>query len=180
MCEASPSQIRCQGSLTNKFRDEQIDPTACRMYIAEDSKTIGATVMRVHLAATIAMAALLWSAAAGAHHGFSAEFDGSKPIELKGVVTKVEWANPHVYFYIDVHDDKQGKVSWGCETAGPGSLHRQGWTQSSLKVGDQVIVDGYPAKDGSKLADARNVTFADGRKLLGATPGDGGPGSPKY
>jgi hypothetical protein len=136
--------------------------------------------MRVYLAAIIGMAALLWSAAAGAHHGFSAEFDGSKPIELKGVVTKVEWANPHVYFYIDVNDDKQGKVNWGCETAGPGSLHRQGWTQSSLKVGDQVIVDGYPAKDGSKLADARNVTFADGRKLLGATPGDGGPGSPKY
>jgi Family of unknown function (DUF6152) len=114
-----------------------------------------------------------------AHHSFSAEFDGSKAIELKGVVTKIEWANPHVYFFIDVKSDKGDVVNWGCETAGPGSLHRQGWTRDSLKLGDQVVVDGYPAKDGSKLADARSVTLADGRRLFGATPGDGGPGSPK-
>lgn len=114
-----------------------------------------------------------------AHHSFSAEFDGSKVIELKGVVTKIEWTNPHVYFYLDVKDDKGGTINWGCETTGPGALHRQGWTRDSLKVGDQVIVDGYPAKDGSKLADARRVTLPDGRRIFGGTPGDGGPGEAK-
>jgi hypothetical protein len=133
--------------------------------------------MRISPFLALGFGSLCLALAAQAHHGFSSEFDGSKPIELKGVVTKVEWANPHVYFYIDVKDNSGKVVNWGCETAGPGSLHRQGWTQSSLKVGDQVVVDGYPAKDGSKLADARDVTLADGHKLLGATPGDGGPGN---
>jgi uncharacterized protein DUF6152 len=114
-----------------------------------------------------------------AHHSFSAEFDGSKVIELKGVVTKIEWTNPHVYFYLDVKDDKGATTNWGCETTGPGALRRQGWTRDSLKVGDQVIVDGYPAKDGSKLADARRVTLPDGRRIFGGTPGDGGPAEPK-
>ena len=90
-----------------------------------------------------------------AHHSFSAEFDGSKLIELKGVVTRIEWTNPHVYFYLDVKDDKGNTTNWGCEAASPGSLHRQGWNRDSLKVGDQVIVGGYPARDGSKLADAQ-------------------------
>src|ERR1700720_728195 len=72
-----------------------------------------------------------------AHHSFSAEFDGSKLIELKGVVTKIEWTNPHVYFYLDVRDEKGESANWGCETTGPGALHRQGWTRDSLKVGDQ-------------------------------------------
>jgi hypothetical protein len=127
--------------------------------------------------AAIAGLATAWPVMA--HHSFSAEFDGSKLIELKGVVTKIEWTNPHVYFYLDVKDEKGASVNWGCETTGPGALHRQGWTRDSLKVGDQVIVDGYPAKDGSKLADARRVTLPDGRRIFGGTPGDGGPGEPK-
>ena len=135
--------------------------------------------MRAYFAVLLALLALATAVPSPAHHGFTAEFDGSKPIELKGVVTKVDWANPHVYFFVDVKDDTGKVVNWGCETASPGSLHRQGWTQTSLKVGDQVVVDGYPAKDGSKLADARNVTLADGHRLLGATPGDGGPGGSK-
>jgi hypothetical protein len=114
-----------------------------------------------------------------AHHSFSAEFDGSKLIELKGVVTKIDWTNPHVYFYVDVKDDKGNTTNWGCEAASPGSLHRQGWSRDSLKVGDQVIVGGYPARDGSKLADARRVTLPDGRRIFGGTPGDGGPGDTK-
>lgn len=111
-----------------------------------------------------------------AHHSFSAEFDGSKPLELKGVVTRIDWANPHVYFYIDVTDASGKVTNWGCETAGPGALLRRGWKRDSLKVGDHVVVAGYAAKDGSKLADARNVTLADGRRIFGGTPGDGGPG----
>jgi hypothetical protein len=119
------------------------------------------------------------AAPAFGHHSFSAEFDGSKLIELKGVVTRIDWTNPHVYFYLDVKDDKGNTTNWGCEAASPGSLHRQGWTRDSLKVGDQVIVGGYPARDGSKLADARRVTLPDGRRIFGGTPGDGGPGDSK-
>ena len=130
----------------------------------------------------VVLAAIVGLAAARpmlAHHSFSAEFDGSKLIELKGVVTRIEWANPHVYFYLDVKDDKGASTNWGCETTSPGALRRQGWNRESLKVGDQVIVDGYPARDGSKLADARRVTLPDGRRIFGGTPGDGGPGEPK-
>ena len=128
------------------------------------------------LAAIVAMALAI---PALAHHSFSAEFDGSKLIELKGVVTRIEWTNPHVYFYVDVKDDKGNTTNWGCEAASPGSLHRQGWNRDSLKVGDQVIVGGYPARDGSKLADARRVTLPDGRRIFGGTAGDGGPGDTK-
>jgi hypothetical protein len=110
-----------------------------------------------------------------AHHSFSAEFDGTKAVQLKGVVTKLDWANPHVYFYVDVKDDKGNIVNWGCETGGPGGLRRAGWTRESMKPGDQVTVEGYLAKDGSHLVDARNVTLPDGRKVFVGTPGDGGP-----
>ena len=126
-----------------------------------------------------AIVALALAIPAVAHHSFSAEFDGSKLIELKGVVTRIEWTNPHVYFYVDVKDDKGNTTNWGCEAASPGSLHRQGWSRDSLKVGDQVIVGGYPARDGSKLADARRVTLPDGRRIFGGTAGDGGPGDTK-
>lgn len=112
------------------------------------------------------------------HHSFSAEFDGTKPIQLKGVVTRIEWANPHVYFYIDVKTADNKVENWGCETAGPGGLLRRGWKRDSLKVGDEVVVNGYRAKDGSKLADARHVTLPDGRRVFGGTPGDGGPDDP--
>jgi len=135
--------------------------------------------VRNKLAVLAAVVGLAAAYPALAHHSFSAEFDGSKVIELKGAVTKIEWANPHVYFYMDVKDEKGATTNWGCETTSPGSLHRQGWTRDTLKVGDQVIVDGYPARDGSKLADARRVTLPDGRRIFGGTPGDGGPGEPK-
>ena len=132
--------------------------------------------MQARFAPRVAMAVLALALPAFAHHSFSAEFDGSKFIELRGTVTKIDWANPHVYFYLDVKDDKGNTANWGCEAASPGSLHRQGWNRDSLKVGDQVIVGGYPARDGSKLADARRVTLPDGRRIFGGTPGDGGPG----
>jgi len=135
--------------------------------------------VRKAFAVVASIAALLLALPALAHHSFSAEFDGGKLIELKGVVTKIDWANPHVYFYLDVKDEKGNTTNWGCEAASPGSLHRQGWNRDSLKVGDQIIVGGYPARDGSKLADARRVTLPDGRRIFGGTPGDGGPGDPK-
>lgn len=110
-----------------------------------------------------------------AHHSFSAEFDGSKPVTLEGVVTKVEWANPHVYFYVDVKDGSSGTANWACETGGPNALIRQGWKRDSMKTGDRVTVNGYLAKDGSKTCDARQVTLADGRKIFSGSADDGGP-----
>jgi Family of unknown function (DUF6152) len=131
--------------------------------------------MKAKATASLLFASALSMTPLLAHHSFSAEFDGSKAVQLKGLVTKLEWANPHVYFYIDVKDDQGNVVNWGCETGGPGGLRRAGWTRESMKAGDQVTVDGYLAKDGSHLIDARNVTLPDGRKVFVGTPGDGGP-----
>ena len=104
-----------------------------------------------------------------AHHSFAAEFDSAKSINLTGVVTKVEWMNPHVYFYVDVKDPKTGKVAnWGCEMGSPNGLTRTGWTRNTLKVGMVIQVEGSQAKDGSTVANARNVTV-DGKKLGAAS-----------
>ena len=111
-----------------------------------------------------------------AHHSFAAEFDASKAVRLTGTLTKIEWTNPHSYFYIDVKDEKGQIANWGCEGAGPGALSRRGFKRGDVKIGDPLIVDGYRAKDGSRLIDARRVTLPDGRNIYGGTPGDGGPG----
>ena len=104
-----------------------------------------------------------------AHHSFAAEFDSSKTVDFTGVVTKVEWMNPHVYFYVDVKDPKTGKVqSWGCEMGSPNGLTRLGWTRNTLKIGMIVRVEGAAAKDGSNVANASNVTV-DGKKLGAAS-----------
>ncbi len=109
-----------------------------------------------------------------AHHSVSAEFDLSKRITLEGRVTKIEWMNPHVYLYVDVSAD--GKTSnWACETAGPNTLSRQGWSRSSLKIGDRITVVGFKARDGSLVASAREITLANGRKVFVGSPYDGGP-----
>lgn len=100
-----------------------------------------------------------------AHHAFSNEFDESKPITLEGVVTKIDWENPHVHYYVDVAQPDGTVVNWACETGGPNRLSRRGWTQNSLKPGDKVIVHGFAAKDASHAADGRKVTLADGRTI---------------
>jgi hypothetical protein len=132
--------------------------------------------MNVNLAGFLAAAALLASTPAIAHHSFAAEFDGNKPARIEGTLTKIEWTNPHSYFYIDVKDDKGNVVNWGCEGGGPGALSRRGFKRGDIKLGDKIIVDGYVAKDGSHLIDARRITLPDGRKLYGGSEGDGGPG----
>src|SRR6476660_7341219 len=107
-----------------------------------------------------------------AHHSFAAEFDAAKPVNLTGVVTKVEWMNPHTYFYVDVKDAQSGKVTnWACEMGSPNGLTRQGWTRNTLKVGMVVAFEGTQAKDGSPKANARNV-LVDGKKL-GAASSEG-------
>jgi hypothetical protein len=109
------------------------------------------------------------------HHAFAAEFDGSKAIRLSGSLTKIEWTNPHSYFYIDVKDAAGNTATWGCEAASPGALIRRGFKRADLKLGDEIVIDGYPARDGSHLMDARRITLADGRIVSGGSAGDGGP-----
>lgn len=129
-------------------------------------KSCTVSLMNNALRILLVSAVLLASVPAFAHHAFSSEYNMSKPVTLKGVVTKVTWENPHVWFFVDVEDTEGHVVNWGCETRGPGRLTKQGWTRDSLKPGDAVIVQGYLAKDGSHMADGRKVTLADGRKIF--------------
>ena len=112
-----------------------------------------------------------------AHHSFAAEFDAGKALRLTGALTKIEWTNPHTYFYIDVKEENGSVVKWGCEAGSPGALTRRGFKRGDIKLGDTIIVDGYRAKDGSRLIDARRVMLPDGRVVSGASAGDGGPGN---
>jgi hypothetical protein len=132
--------------------------------------------MRAKLAVLAAGIGLVVAAApVWAHHSFAAEYDSSKPVTLKGAVTRVEWTNPHARFYVDVKDDGGTVTNWNLELASPNVLARQGWTRNSLKIGDQITVEGSMAKDGSKMANARLVTLADGKKVFAGSPGGEGP-----
>src|SRR5262245_27015618 len=134
-------------------------------------KYFGDKPMRNRSLTILAAAAVLVAVAIPvfAHHSFAAEFDTGKAIDFTGVVTKVEWMNPHVYFYVDVKDPQTGKVTnWGCEMGSPNGLTRQGWTRATMKVGMDVSLDGTRAKDGTSRATARNVTV-DGKKLGAAS-----------
>jgi hypothetical protein len=112
---------------------------------------------------------LVAGARVSAHHSFAAEFDADKPIKLTGIVTKVEWTNPHVWFYVNVKDPKTGEVTnWGAEMGPPHGLQRRGWRQNTLKIGDEVTVDGSMAKNGAKRMNARSVTLTS----TGARPGE--------
>jgi hypothetical protein len=121
-----------------------------------------------------ALALVAGSMPAAAHHSFAAQFDSSKPVTLTGKVTKVEWYNPHVYFYIDVKDEKTNQViNWAAEMNSPNSLMRLGWSRDSMKIDDVVTIQGSLAKDGSKLVNARSVVLANSGKRLFAGSSEG-------
>ena len=108
-----------------------------------------------------------------AHHSFAAEYDGKKPVKVTGAVTKIDWSNPHVYFYIDVEDDAGHVANWAFEMGAPGALKNTGWTRTSMKIGDLVTVEGTQAKDGGTHANARAVTLASTGQRLGAASSQG-------
>jgi Family of unknown function (DUF6152) len=105
-----------------------------------------------------------------AHHSFAAEFDATKPVKMTGTVTKIEWTNPHVWFYVDIKDETGKVTNWGFELGSPNGLMRGGWTRNSMKVNEVVTVEGSAAKDGSNHVNARSVTLAStGQKLFAAS-----------
>ena len=126
------------------------------------------------LAVGICSGLLLAAAPMAAHHSFEAEYDRNKPITLNGKVTKVEWNNPHVYYYVDVTDEKGVVANWAVEIGAPNGLYRNGWRRDSLKPGDQVTVDAFRAKSGANHVNGRSVILADGRKVFSGQ-NDGGP-----
>ena len=120
---------------------------------------------------------LLASTAASllAHHSFSAEYDANQPLKVTGVVTRVDWQNPHIWFFVDVKDDRGNVANWGFSGAPPGVLQRRGIARDALKTGDVIVVEGFRARDGSNNASGGKVTFSDGRSVFTASNEDRAP-----
>jgi len=123
---------------------------------------------------TLLSGLLMAAAPAVAHHSFAAEYDRAKPISFKGKVTKIEWMNPHIYFYVDVTDANGKVTNYACEGGAPNGLYRSGWRKDSLKAGDMVTVDGWRAKDGSNTVNAGSVVLPDGKKVFAGSADEAG------
>jgi len=125
---------------------------------------------RTFVGLAVALGLLVLAVPVLAHHSFAAEFDGNKQVKLTGVVTKVDWVNPHAYLYVDVKGDDGATVNWAIETGAPNALYRQGWRKDDLRAGDTVTLEAFLAKDGSHTAAARDVKLPDGRRVFAGTP----------
>jgi len=137
-------------------------------------------MMKKNISIPVLTAFLLLSAvSAMAHHSFAAEFSANKPIKLQGTVVKVEWINPHAWIYIDVKGPDGKVVTWMIEGGSPNTLMRRGFAKDSVKLGAEIVVDGFQAKDGSNRANGRGITFADGKQLFLGSSGDGAPDTGK-
>jgi len=120
----------------------------------------------------VGAAAIVWVVPVAAHHSFAAEYDATRPIAFTGTITKVEWLNPHVRFFLDVKDERGAVTNWELTMGSATGLLRRGWTRDLLKPGETIKVDGYRARDGSNLANLRTVTFGDGRRMFTGAPPD--------
>jgi len=112
------------------------------------------------------LAGFLATGAAWCHHSLAAEFDQSKPVNITGAVTSIDWRNPHAWIYLDVKDEAGKVVKWQCELGSPNQMARSGWKQDSVKIGEEIIVAGILAKDGTNTCSTRNVKYKDGRTVF--------------
>ena len=126
--------------------------------------------------AAAALGLLFAAAPALAHHSFASLYDRDQPITISGTVTKVEWMNPHIYYYVDVKGEDGKVTNYAVEGGTPNQLYRRGWRKDSLRVGDAITVSGFRAKNGSNHVSGREVLFPDGSRVFGASANDGGPG----
>lgn len=131
--------------------------------------------MRTTIVSLMGAALLAGAAPAVAHHAFSAEFDATKPVRLRGTITRMEWINPHSWMHVDVTKDDGTVESWMVEAGPPGALVRRGWRKDSVAPGTEVLIEGYQALDGGLRANGRDVTLPDGTKLFAGSSGTGAP-----
>lgn len=134
--------------------------------------------MRTNLAVAVAGMGLFlagFAVSVSAHHAFAAEFDANKPLNLKGMITKVEWVNPHIWIHVDVKKPDGSVESWAVEGGGPNVVFRRGFTKQSLAPGTEVVIDGYQAKNGSHRMNGRDVTLPNGQILFVGSSGTGAP-----
>ena len=131
--------------------------------------------MNTRFVASLAGVLLAGAIPVFAHHSFAAEYDSTQPVKVTGVVTKVEWTNPHIWFYLEVKNDKGAVTNWGFSGGPPGVLQRRGISRTAMKPGDVVVVEGFRARDGSNNASGGTVTFPDGRRVFTASNEDAVP-----